>query len=48
MVAQLQDRFDIRSIETPTIYLHIVTLIHRRTGHEVCLNIETDSARYAW
>lgn len=47
MVAQLQERFDVRSIETPTVYLHIVTLIHRRTGDEVLLNIETDSPNYA-
>lgn len=49
MIAQLpvDDRFDIQSIPTPTVYTHIVTLIHRETFDEKCLHIETDSPRYA-
>ena len=47
MVAQVQTRFDIQTIPTPQVYLHIVTLINRRTHDEVCLHVETDSDRYA-
>ena len=41
------DRFDVRSIPTPTVYVHIVTLIHRITGKEASLEIETLSDRFA-
>jgi hypothetical protein len=47
MVAQAPVGFDIQTIETPQIFVHLVTLINRRTGHEVCLNVETTSDRYA-
>jgi hypothetical protein len=38
--------FDIQSVVTPTIYIHIVTLINRRTEAEATLTIETTSDRY--
>lgn len=39
-------RFFVDSIPTPPIYLHIITLIHRATGKEECLHIETLSDRF--
>jgi hypothetical protein len=33
--------FDVRSIPTPQVFTYIVTLIHRKTGDEQALTIET-------
>jgi hypothetical protein len=38
--------FDVRSLPTPSVFTHIVTLIHRSTGDEVTLTIETLSDRF--
>lgn len=39
--------FDIRSLPTPQVFTHIVTLIHRSTGREETLTVETLSDRFA-
>lgn len=37
---------DIRSIPTPIVYTHIITLLKRSTGQEATLRIETLSDRF--
>ena len=37
---------DVRSILSPKVFTHIVTLIHRGTGREEVLTVETLSDRF--
>ena len=40
------DGFDIRTIPTPPLYIHIITLINRQTLPEVSFEVETTSLRF--
>jgi cobalamin-dependent methionine synthase I len=42
----LSQTFDIQTLPTPKVFIHIITLLNRQTGDEVSLHIETGSDRF--
>jgi len=38
--------FDIRTVATPRVFTHLITLLNRKIGDEACLHIETTSDRF--